>query len=152
MTMLTEKELHDFVPPVIFEGGVHAYGFMIVELHKCPKCKKMMIRRDNSSTWYRSPFPRYANYDFSLQLKRAGWVLESSVMVDDEFICQECADAGKADFECFLCKERKPTDRIQERYGDPADFLCKDCYETVPAKVWDDTSDKLMDSHRYDYC
>ena len=59
--------------------------------------------------------------------------------------------AGKADFLCALCNERKSTDKIQESIGDAPEFLCKDCYDTVSAKIWDDKLDELQEAHRYDY-
>lgn len=75
----------------------------------------------------------------------------TNTLVDDEPICIECEQAGKSDFLCALCKERKRSNKKQESFGDPSEFLCTDCYETKPAKIWDEKVDELVEAHRYDY-
>lgn len=84
-------------------------------------------------------------------MKRANMVYLSSTQVDGDPICKECEAAGKADFLCALCEKRYPSSEVKESIGWPAEFLCKNCYETKPAKIWDEKVDELQEDHRYDF-
>jgi hypothetical protein len=69
-------------------------------------------------------------------------------------VCEKCAEAGKATFTCALCEQSYSSDQIQESFGcnySSEDFLCKNCYKTRTAEVWDAKYDKLSEKHRYDY-
>lgn len=134
--------------PKIHEDG--RYVEMIIQAEKCPICKKVMIKKVKEYMLDKL-FPAYWKMNQEAQAKRAGIVFKSTTKVDDENICEECEKAGKADFLCALCNERKSTDKIQESIGDAPEFLCKDCYDTVPVKIWDDKLNKLQEAHRYDY-
>ena len=72
-----------------------------------------------------------------------------SKLVDD--ICTQCAAEGVT-FKCSACKETRNADQLYEAIGDPADFLCLPCYETVPAKKWDELMKQLRQQHQHDYC
>jgi len=134
--------------PKIYEDG--RYVEMIIQAEKCPICKKVMIKKVKEYMLDKL-FPTYWQMNQEAQAKRAGIVFKCTTKVDDENICEECEKAGKADFLCALCNERKSIDKIQESIGDAPEFLCKDCYDTVPAKIWDDKLDELQEAHRYDY-
>jgi len=137
------NELDNYTPEVI-----DGYGKVLVELEKCPLCGKYMV--DAKGAKY-GLFPKYININIDKQMERAGWVLRSCTKVDDKNICSECTEAGKADFLCTLCKQRKPTDKIKEEIGDPTEYICTDCYETMPAKEWDEKICKIREIHRYDF-
>lgn len=130
--------------PKIHEGG--KYVEMLIEAKKCPICSKVMIHKAKAGI-----FPMYIAINQDAQMKNAGIVFTSNVSVDDKLICVECEASGKADFKCELCGERRPTNLIQESFGYPPEFLCKVCYETVPAKQWDEKTDELYDQHKYDF-
>ncbi|MCJ7507540.1 MAG: hypothetical protein MUO85_02265 [candidate division Zixibacteria bacterium] len=146
---LAMNEIENYIPTVISDelGQTH-YGKVLVELEKCHICHRYMI---NSRDAKYGLFPKYDKITIEKQMERAGWVQRSSVEVDEKYICCECAEAGKADFHCSLCNQRRLTDKIQESFGDPAEFLCTPCYESVPAKVWDEKVEKLREVHRYDF-
>jgi hypothetical protein len=131
--------------PKIHDGYVE----MMVEYEKCPICNKVMIQRlvgyDNRL------FPAWIQMTQEAQAKRAGIVFKGSVKVDDDLICEECEKSGRADFLCAICNTRQSTDEIQESFGYPPEFLCKECYNTVPAKTWDEKVSELHEAHRYDY-
>ena len=93
----------------------------------------------------------YTDNSQESQMRRAGLVFKTDIQVDGYLICDECVKAGKADFLCALCNTRKSTDKIQESIGDPPEHLCKDCYNTVTAKVWEKKYTELLKSHTYDY-
>ena len=118
---------------------------------ECPICKKIMVKKLQKHYFEYSFFPTWLDMNQDAQMKRAGLVYAGRTKVDDDDICEECEEAGKADFKCELCGERKSTDKIQESFGDPADFLCKDCYEITTAKAWDEKCDQLEEEHKYDY-
>lgn len=134
--------------PKIHEDG--RYVEMIIQAKKCPICGKVMIKKVKEYMLDKI-FPAYWQMNQVSQAKRAGIVFKSTTKVDDENICEECEKSGKADFLCALCNERKSTDKIQESIGDAPEFLCKDCYDTVPAKIWDDKLEELEEAHKYDY-
>ena len=41
--------------------------------------------------------------------------------------------------------------KIQDQFGDPSEFLCSDCYETVSAKEWNNIENILIEKHIYDH-
>jgi len=142
----------ELVPKIIqIEGQSErlAYGTMIVEIEQCFKCERYMTGRADRKCAY--IFPLWREIDFNTQLKKAGWVMRSPIQIGDQKICVECADAGKADFLCALCNQRRPTSKIQSIFGDPPEFLCKDCYETVTAEKWDKKVNNLYECHKYDF-
>ena len=140
--------MDDFTPQVVKKSWA-TYGIMLVELSICPICERYMVV-PQPSTWD-SPFPIYNALSFETQLKKAGWARRSYIEVDSVKICQDCANSGKADFLCALCGERKETSKVHDSFGDPGEFLCSDCYATVPASVWENKVSQLHDTHRYDF-
>ena len=139
-----------FVPQTHDGYGERVFATMLVELSRCPCCKKPMISAPPKE-WAR----RWTFYDFDGQVKRAGWVWTSQTERGDGYgrraICRDCETAGKGTFTCVLCKEERQTSAIHERYGDPPEFLCVSCYETVPAKAWDEKTNELEEAHRWDH-
>ena len=138
--------IEDYCPHIIGKQ----YAEMLVEIGVCSICKNYMIP-DYDGQYRRSVFPLYRYLNFDAQVERAGWEKMSSITVDDKYICQKCAESGKADFLCALCNERKPSDKNKESYGDPPEFLCCDCYENVSAKTWEEKTSELYDVHKYDW-
>lgn len=137
-----------FVPKIIEEGS-HVYLEMLLEGEKCHLCKKIMIAV--VSPYRPKIFPAYMKLNQKAQMETIGLVFTSSCLVDDHAICHECVEAGKADFLCVLCGERKPSNQVQESIGDPAEFLCTGCYNTKSAKEWDEKVDELQEEHKYDF-
>lgn len=134
--------MENYTPKIHKHGQVE----MLIQGEECYLCKRVMIPKDDCDL-----FPRYFKVSQEAQMKNAGIVFKSIVKVDDMSICQVCADEGKADFFCALCKDRKSTDKIEKSIGDPPEFLCKDCYNTTTAKIWDNALKELEMKHRYDY-
>lgn len=120
---------------VNFELGVTA----------CASCDRLMLRHDKSKL-----FPM-GSRNQSNQMKEKGIVYQSSCTIDDEPICEECAEQGKGSFTCALCHDKKDTSKKEEAFGDPAEYLCSDCYHTVPASVWGSKYRELSQIHRYDF-
>ena len=133
----------DFIPSVLSERR----GLMMVELARCPLCDRTMVTQPRG----RGLFALYIVDSFEKQVQRAGWVMTSSIQVDANEICRECADAGKATFLCALCGQRYPTDQKHEQFGDPPEFLCKRCYETATAADWGKRRTELLEAHRWDF-
>lgn len=127
------------------------YILFAAQGRECPICKKLMAKKLNRHYFEKSFFPVSIEMNQDAQMKRAGLVYVGSVKVDDEYICVECEESGKTDFKCELCEQRKPTEKIQKRFGDPSEFLCKDCYETTTAKVWKEKCDQLEYDHEFDF-
>lgn len=120
-----------------------------IRVEKCPMCDRNMICRYWQSAF---PFPSFYRDFAERQYERAGFVKRTMLRnKDHKLICERCADEGKADFECYLCKKIYTRDNLQESHGDPADHLCKTCYRTVPAEQWDKTVEELEEAHRWDY-
>lgn len=131
--------------PKIIENTHVVYLEMVIEATKCYLCKKIMLPKKSGRI-----FPKYMNMDQDAQMKRAGFVYSTNIEVDGKRICVECKNAGKADIQCVLCNEKKPSDKVQQSFGYPPEYLCKDCYETKPAKIWEEKCDKLLEDHLYD--
>jgi len=117
-----------------------------LRVEKCPSCGKPMMDKCKYGI-----FPFYTGNNQEAQMKEKGVVFRSTATMGNDPICVECKDADKASFKCALCKEMKPSSKEEESFGDPAEYLCKDCYATVPAKVWDDKAEKLRHDHQYDW-
>lgn len=143
--------MEKYTPKIHPMRGKGRYIEFLLEGRECHLCNAIMLKKTKPEHSYDGLFPNYVRINQEAQMKAAGITFQSSVKVDDEPICKECAEAGKADFLCAMCEQRKPTSKINESYGDPAEYLCKDCYETVPAKVWDEKLDQLSEAHRYDF-
>jgi len=142
-----ERNIAEYIPELIN----NEYAKMIVAISSCPICKKIMINGYNETYYDLSTFPVNWMVGFTAQIKRAGWVISSGIKVNDEYICTECKLAGRGYFNCALCGEEKPLNKEKESFGDPAEYLCSDCYESIPAKVWDDKVNDLRMQHRYDF-
>lgn len=134
--------MQEYTPKVIEKNYVE----MLIEGKKCKTCDRLMLPNIKSGL-----FPNYLRINQDAQMKLAGMVYISSTQVDGKTICKECEAAGKADFLCALCNIRYPSSEVKESIGLPAEFLCKNCYETKPAKIWEEKLDALQDDHRYDF-
>jgi len=117
-----------------------------LETTKCPSCGKQMMGKAR-----RGIFPLYVGKNQEAQMKERGVVFSSDAMIDGDYICIECKEAGKASITCALCGEKKPSNKVGDSFGAPPEYLCTDCYDSVPAKQWDEKVDKLREVHRWDW-
>ena len=124
---------------------------MLLAVRKCPICHKYMMEKIKESDYNNKIFPIFYDLTQTAQIKNAGVVYQSNFKIDNENICIECAESGKASFECALCGERKSSSLQKEAIGDPAEFLCIDCYNNKSAAIWENKVHKLYEKHRYDY-
>ena len=135
----------DSYTPDILEGK---YARFLLTVETCPECGRFMVIKPSNP---RCTFPFFIKLNFDAQAAAAGLGIRSDLQSGNDYICQDCANAGKAWFYCELCKEKKSTGKVQQSFGDPTEFLCIDCYGTVPAKEWEEAVDRLYKSHRYDF-
>ena len=137
--------MEKYTPKIIEEpNSTLAYATMLVQIEKCPLCGKWMIRDD--------PFPKYYMLDKDIQSKRAGWVkVGHRDHGIDKYVCVECNAADFATFKCVLCQQQRKSSEVERSFGDPPEFLCKDCYLTTPAKQWDEKVSELEEEHQYDF-
>lgn len=140
--------MNNFTPTIIEDNETSAYATMLVQVEKCPLCGCWMLEKPKR-IW--DTFPKYCMLGFDRQLKNADWREMTFATGEHQHICKQCSEEGKAVFTCALCKTNKPTSEIQATFGDPAEFLCKSCYVTVPASVWDENIKRLEDEHKYDF-
>lgn len=141
----------DYFKPEIIEEHTHtAYGTLLVTLEKCHVCEKWMIAMYCPPTHFGSS-SLFGPIGFDYQIKEAGWVLRSGATRDDYEICKECFNAGQEGFRCALCNQVKPMSKSQESFGYPTEYLCKDCFEIIPAKVWAEKVKELIEKHKYDF-
>lgn len=131
--------------PKIYNGR---YVEMLIPFVKCASCGKMMFKKDKSNV-----FCKNRHYKQESQLEIIDGVFESDVPNDKGPICECCKEAGLATFVCDICGQELPTDKIQESFGYPSEeFLCKYCYESVSAKVWEEKCNELQESYKWDNC
>lgn len=132
--------------PKIHDEGNWIYVEMLLEAKKCNSCQKIMIDDINNAF-----FPKYFKLNRAEQMIQADMVYTSSVLMNGKLICVECEKKGKANFLCYLCNKTKTSEKVHESFGYPTDYLCSDCYETVPAKKWNEVIDELNEDHKYDF-
>jgi hypothetical protein len=143
-----EIDCENYTPQIIVKGGNRVYIQMLLEGEKCHICKKVMIKKSN---FYGGIFPKFCAINQEAQAKRSDLVYFSNTKVDDKYICNECESSGKATFICTLCDEHLPTSKIKLGIGtDDIDYLCTDCFSTVPAKIWHEKIEELEEDHRFD--
>jgi hypothetical protein len=144
----------EFTPMTILELPNRVYATVLLELPRCPVCHYPMVHRRSR---YPSPdqWPNYYRLDQTAQVKAASWRWRSDMRDGNgQFMCETCAGADKGTFTCFICKQERPTSQLHQTYGDAevsTDHTCKLCYETLPAKQWDEAEEKLHEKHRYDF-
>ena len=126
------------------------FATFAIAIKKCEKCNRDMVVEPSSAHYKRSTFPIQLSNNFLAQAERAGFVIQSKIKVDGEYICTDCTDAGLADFLCALCGKRKLANKKELSFGEPPEYLCSDCYKTTPAKEWDDKIEYLTEQHKYD--
>jgi hypothetical protein len=149
--METKTSIENFTPEVITEGR-HTYGLVLVEIAKCPTCDHFMLKGDLERLEGFTPY--WEKVTITVQAERAGWRWWSwQRNSEGRHICQTCASEGKATFRCSLCKQERSSSQKHTSIGHPdgADHLCAVCYETVPAKKWQEKYDALSDEHRWDW-
>jgi len=139
-----------FTPTLLLgaDGKPTGYGTMLVAVRACATCQAPMVASPRGA----DPFTRGWDETFGAQLKAAGWQVASDACVaDGGRICDRCKQAGLATFRCDLCGLLRSTSQVQEGFGDPAEYLCVPCFETVPAKRWAEACDALREAHKYDF-
>jgi hypothetical protein len=130
--------------PFFVPGNKH-YAYFMESVSYCAACKSPMISAHK-------PERIYNQRSLAAQLKRAGWKHESGVISSAHGgeLCHECAAKGLASFKCELCGEVRDNTLIQFQHGDPPDYLCKVCYETVTAQEWEKAEEKIWEAHQWD--
>jgi hypothetical protein len=139
----------DYTPTVVEGQHGLTYGEVLINLVKCPSCGRWMVDKSLDDHYY--GFPAYSGLNLRAQMIRADWRFKSDVAIDNKRICEQCAAEGKASFVCSLCGERRDTKMVKESFGDPPEYLCRECYVIVPAAVWDAKVDELQEAHQYDF-
>lgn len=146
------RKTEEFVPSVLEElppthGGI-CYGVMLVQLQTCGCCKRPCLRTHGGN--HGGVFPDWFAINRGAQLKKANWgMLSSTRNADEARLCDDCAKEHGA-FRCALCKQERKG-KPQESVGDPPEYLCTPCFESVPAKAWADEVERLEESHRWDH-
>jgi len=146
------SNLDDYTPEIIGNKAK-----MLVDLGKCSICGKKMLKitakmAGNLTSLNFNLFPHYYVHNLRAQMNRAFIVFQSNMKdKNNNYICEECVKEGKSTFVCALCGEKRSSDLREESFGDPPEFLCKICYETVPAKIWEEKKEELYNTHRWDF-
>jgi hypothetical protein len=137
-------------PQLVSESEELAIGTVHVLLHKCSTCGRWMLNKSAeraNNVFATEYFELLKEY-----LALADWRLSSDVTVGDgRVICEQCASENKGSFACALCGEVRESSQKERSVGDPPEFLCRVCYETKPAKLWDEKYKELLEAHRYDF-
>ena len=135
------------------KNNLFGYDKFYLKITECPNCKRKMIDADYNALY--SAFPFWEKMNFEAQRLRKGFAIRSNQSFDDDKMCGShywCIDCkDKIEFKCFNCKEMRLKKDMEYRYGDPPDFLCKFCYETVSAKDWNELIKAIEDNHRWEY-
>ncbi len=141
-----------YTPTVLAERPHSVLAEVLVELRRCGACRRPMVPPPVTGIPPRNLFPYAANIDRDAQRRRAGWELESDARAGDGSpICETCKAGDRARFLCALCHTECLSSEIQERIGDPPDYLCTSCYQTTPASAWDAALATLQKAHCCDY-
>lgn len=120
---------------------------LIGYLEECALCGVLMMpKRSASAEIFKG------TVTLEDQMKANGWVFEGSDLPGtdhDDTVCERCTKAGKITFTCFICKQERTSDLLHEdQYGEPE---CTVCYETMPAKAWDEWQEKQNARNRWYY-
>lgn len=138
--------IEKWAPTIITEHNRAVYVAFMVEGTRCGCCKRVMIAGRGSAT---ALSPAYFRANLRAQVERAGWCFLSGSRSGDDPICVDCERAGNGRFSCSLCGELREGQPVEWWIGDA---LCQRCYETVPAKAWDEKRRALEEEHQYDHC
>jgi hypothetical protein len=141
---ITEQynQLETFIPQKMADN---AYTF-VLKVSTCYNCKRPMMPIDDKRL-----FHTYRGCRQDDQMKHANIAIESNYDIDNIHLCTECVQLDVATFTCCHCNESKVASKLHETVGsfDP-DYICTDCYATVPAKEFDELIETLQREHRYD--
>lgn len=139
--MSDEKE---FTPGIIDEE--RGYGIVLVRLRECSYCGAWMFDEQKA-------FSNIGKNEIREQLKRAKWERQGELGMATlgTLICTKCIENGAESLECALCKKEKKSFEIKKCIGYPAEYLCKECYSTVSAEIWDIKVNELEENHKWDY-
>lgn len=119
---------------------------VLIELRRCPSCGKPTYQPIASA------FPLFVLSNLQAQATRAGWKPISTLKDGDDFLCQECASAPDRTFLCAFCEQRRPATLLKKTIaGDPPEYACRVCYETLTAAEWHERIDDAYDRHRWDF-
>lgn len=138
-------DTENFTPEVHFIPSGYGYATFVLSIRKCPLCNSPMMKK------WRMPETIYYKLDLKSQMERAGIKFISSSRVNNEHICDECSGKGLSSFTCYICNKTQSSTEIHESYGDPSDYVCKSCYNSIPASKWDKVIDELEKAHQYDF-
>jgi len=139
---------------VVKEAGKSAGVQINVEAKICIGCNAVMVDARHLSQHSRKRLaqgqagPPY--FDEVLpQLERGEIKIISELEDDNGWYCRDCAAKNLAKFVCAMCDQERPSSEVKKSFGFglQADYLCKDCYATQPARAWDAKVDELYASH-----
>lgn len=123
------------LPHDIIDAGYGNFFLPLYEqLESCPICNRFMV----------SHLSRFGKEYQKLDLVAYGMRLPGS----SQYACEKCVEEGLVGFTCAICKQKRSSDQIQEEHE--GEIACTVCYETLPAKEWDQHINRVYESHRYD--
>lgn len=138
--------IEDYVPERFGPDKVK----ILVQFKPCAACQHPCC--PDLGQGYDNPFPKYYQANFREQIAKAGIRLIGRYNSSEDPVCKECVDAGATTHECYLCRKQKKSNEIKQSFGCLSPHsLCEECYETVPAKKWDETVKELEENHKYDW-
>lgn len=142
--------MNTYVPQVIEDDPYHALVTFVLKLDKCVACHTLVMA---IVTKVYSPFPIRLDQDQRRQMQAAGIQEIGGYTYEPREgpLCVKCTKQGLGRFKCWHCEQERPVSQQHEQFGDPPDFLCTVCYETLPAKTWDEVIKELGEVHRWDY-
>lgn len=142
------KGHYNFIPEIISEKDGEIHATFLLHLARCPSCRVPMMPNFSDH----APFRNWYVPTIKDQMERAGWRWRSRVQNSEgHYYCADCAQSGTDLIRCVCCQMTRPASLVQESFGDPPEYLCKVCYDTAPAKVWEQLVDQLTESHQYDW-
>jgi hypothetical protein len=140
-----------YVPQVIVDDEDYTIVSFALKVDKCVICKSLTMAKITHYSYF--PFPNRWIGDQEDQMTAAGIrpLGGHTYHPEDGPICNVCAEQGLGRFLCAGCGLERAVSHQKERIGDPPEFLCMTCYETMPAKRWNEIKNELNERHKYDW-
>lgn len=148
------NESGEYVPQVLTRPGQQDLVLLAYPVFPCSECGRPTLSQSlrhirYTNIWGEAFAP--AGDSIKAQLLRAGLQVEDTADFDGKQVCGECVKAGKVKVRCCHCERETSLDNVQFQAGDPAEFLCRACYESVPAAQYAKLVKEIEERHRHDY-
>ena len=144
----------EYIPEILRRAGRDDMILLAFPITRCRECQQLMLPESAQVLQQannRGVFYTPKGDSVTAQLQRGAISIDQGYKAGLDHVCGDCINEGKVQVECQACHKQVSLNDTHFKVGDPPEFICRECHETMPAAAYEKMVDQLEQRHQYDY-